>query len=70
MPKIKPVSDLRNYTEVLNEVSYGSRVHLTRYGHASVTLIDTKELDEIEQKLSHYQSLEQSTIARKGRDEK
>ncbi len=26
MPNIKPVSDLRNYTEVLNEVNKGNEV--------------------------------------------
>ncbi|MDD3661421.1 MAG: prevent-host-death protein, partial [Lachnospiraceae bacterium] len=30
MPKIKPISDLRNYTEVLKEVDATSRVYLTR----------------------------------------
>lgn len=29
MPNIKQISDLRNYTAVVNEVSYGNRVYLT-----------------------------------------
>ena len=33
MPNIKPISDLRNYTEVLKEVDVSSRVYLTRNGH-------------------------------------
>ena len=33
MPNIKPVSDLRNYTTVVNEVKYGSRVYLTKNGN-------------------------------------
>ena len=33
MPNIKPISDLRNYTEVLKEVDTASRVYLTRNGH-------------------------------------
>lgn len=33
MPNIKPISDLRNYTAVINEVGYGNRVYLTRNGH-------------------------------------
>ena len=32
MPNIKPVSDLRNYTEVLKEVDASNRVYLTRNG--------------------------------------
>ena len=30
MPNIKPISDLRNYTAVINEVAYGNRVYLTK----------------------------------------
>ena len=30
MPVIKPISDLRNYTEVTGNVSYGNRVYLTK----------------------------------------
>jgi len=33
MPNIKPISDLRNYTDVLREVDQTSRVYLTRNGH-------------------------------------
>ena len=48
MPNIKPLSDLRNYTAVVNEVSYGNRVYLTRNGHGSYAIIDMKELDELD----------------------
>ena len=30
MPNIKPISDLRNYTEVLKQVDASKRVYLTR----------------------------------------
>lgn len=33
MPNIKPISDLRNYTDVLREVDQTSRVYLTRNRH-------------------------------------
>jgi len=33
MPNIKPISDLRNYTDVLREVDQTSLVYLTRNGH-------------------------------------
>lgn len=36
MPNIKPISDLRNYTEVLKEVDTTSRVYLTRNGHGEL----------------------------------
>ena len=47
MPNIKPISDLRNYTAVINEVAYGNRVYLTRNGHGQCAIIDMKELDEL-----------------------
>lgn len=48
MPNIKPISDLRNYTSVINEVAYGNRVYLTRNGHGQCAIIDMKELDELD----------------------
>ena len=32
MPNIKPISDLRNYTEVLRDVEEGAPVFLTKNG--------------------------------------
>lgn len=48
MPNIKPISDLRNYTSVINEVAYGNRVYLTRNGHGQCAIIDMKELDDLD----------------------
>lgn len=48
MPNIKPISDLRNYTSVINEVAYGNRVYLTKNGHGQCAIIDMKELDELD----------------------
>ena len=48
MPNIKPISDLRNYTNVLKEVKYGKRVYLTRNGIGECAIIDMKELDELD----------------------
>ena len=47
MPNIKPVSDLRNYTEVLKEVGAGSPVYLTRNGRGEYAIVSMKELDEL-----------------------
>ena len=33
MPNIKPISDLRNYTDILKQVDVSKRVYLTRNGH-------------------------------------
>lgn len=51
MPTIKPISALRNYTTVVNEVSYGSRVYLSGNDHKNIALIDTKELNELEENM-------------------
>ncbi|MGF7017227.1 prevent-host-death family protein [Lachnospiraceae bacterium PF1-21] len=55
MPNIKPISELRNYTAVINEVAYGSRVYLTRNGHGQCAIVDIKELDELDQQKALYQ---------------
>ncbi len=52
MPNIMPVSELRNYTKVVNKVKFGSRVYLTKNGYDQVTLINSKELDELEKELA------------------
>lgn len=36
MPNIKPISDLRNYNEVLRDVEAGSPVFLTKNGRGSM----------------------------------
>jgi prevent-host-death family protein len=40
MPKIKPVSDLRNYNDVLRDVAVGEPVFLTKNGRGRYALID------------------------------
>lgn len=43
MPNIKPISDLRNYTEVLKEVDASNRVYLTRNGHGEYGILTMDE---------------------------
>lgn len=43
MPTIKPVSDLRSYTDVLKDVAEGSPVFLTKNGHGRYVLLDMKD---------------------------
>ena len=47
MLNIKPISDLRNYTEVLNEVKEDSPVYLTRNGRGEYAIIKLEELDKL-----------------------
>ena len=45
MPNIKPVSDLRNYNEVLIECEAGNPVFLTKNGRGKYVIIDIKEYE-------------------------
>lgn len=48
MPVIRPISDLRNYTQVLKEVDSASRVYLTRNGQGAYAIMSIEELDELD----------------------
>ena len=48
MPSIKPVSELKNYASIVNQVSYGNRVYFTKNGHGKCALVDIEELDELD----------------------
>ena len=45
MPNIKPISDLRNYTEVLQDVSVGAPVFLTKNGRGKYAIVDIHDYD-------------------------
>lgn len=47
MPNILPISELRNYTAVLEDVSVGSPVFLTKNGRGKYAIIDIKEYERI-----------------------
>jgi prevent-host-death family protein len=59
MPNIKPVSDLRNYTEVLNEVKENSPVYLTRNGRGEYAIVTIKELDRLKATIKLLSKLEE-----------
>ena len=48
MPNIRPVSDLRNYTEVLREVQTDSPVFLTRNGRGCYAIMDMQEYERLQ----------------------
>ena len=52
MPNIKPISDLRNYTEVLKETQEGSPVFLTKNGRGEYVILDMKEYDKMRAAIS------------------
>lgn len=45
MPNIKPVSDLRNYTEVLRGIAVGEPVFLTKNGRGRYVIVDMEDYE-------------------------
>lgn len=48
MPSIKPVSDLRNYNEVLKDITVGSPVFLTKNGRGKFAILDIAEYEKLQ----------------------
>ena len=48
MPSIKPVSDLRNYNEVLKIVDIGQPVFLTKNGRGRYVVVDIREYEKMQ----------------------
>lgn len=46
MPNIKPVSDLKNYTEVLRDIAVGEPVFLTKNGRGRYVIVDMEEYEK------------------------
>ena len=55
MPNIKPISDLRNYTDILKQVDVSKRVYLTRNGHGEYGILTMDEIDELDRYRAAYQ---------------
>lgn len=51
MPNIKPVSDLRNYNEVLRDIAFGEPVYLTKNGRGRYAIVDIEEYEELKASL-------------------
>lgn len=48
MPTITPISELRNYGNVLDKVEEGSPVYLTRNGHGAYSIRDIKDEEKFQ----------------------
>lgn len=46
MPNIKPVSDLRNYNEILKCITVGDPVFLTKNGRGKFAILDIEEYEK------------------------
>ena len=51
MPNIKPVSDLRNYNEVLRDIAVGEPVFLTKNGRGRYAIMDIDEYEKTQAKI-------------------
>lgn len=47
MDNVKPVSDLNNYQQVLEQVTDGNPVYLTRDGHGEYAIVTMHELEKL-----------------------
>lgn len=57
MPNIKPVSDLRNYNEVLRDISVGDPVFLTKNGRGRFAIVDIREYEKMQATLKLMSAL-------------
>ena len=70
MAIIKPVSDLRNYNSVLEQVSVGSPVYLTVNGRGRFTIRDIADDEEFEKTKAMLRLMcELNTGVRSGEEE-
>lgn len=54
---IRPISDLRNYPNVLEEISAGNPVHLTKNGRAAYVIMDNAEFEQYTKEKAAFQLL-------------
>ena len=52
MPNIKPISDLRNYSEVLHDVAVGAPVFLTKNGRGRYAIVDIQDYEKTQARMN------------------
>ena len=65
MPVIKPISDLRSYNTVLNDVEFGAPVFLTKNGRGRYVLMDIDEYEKNQASLALLSALAEGEISAK-----
>ena len=63
MPSIMPVSSLRSYTEVLEDVAPGAPVFLTKNGHGKYAILDMEDYDRLAAENRLFAELEKGRIS-------
>ncbi|MEC1719068.1 type II toxin-antitoxin system prevent-host-death family antitoxin [Schinkia azotoformans] len=69
MPNIKPVSDLRNYNDVLKDVTVGDPVFLTKNGRGKFAILDIEEYEKSQATIKLLSKLLEAEKAIKTGDE-
>ncbi len=69
MPNIKPVSDLRNYYDVLSEVRENAPVYLTKNGRGAYAIVTMDDYENLE-RLKSIIELRSEIMKAVERDEK
>ena len=69
MPNIKPVSELRNYGDVLRDVAVGAPVFLTKNGHGRYAVLDIEEYKEYEKMLAQKSLMTELNHGRRSGEE-
>ena len=69
MPNIKPVSDLRNYNDVLKSISVGEPVFLTKNGRGRFAIMDMEEYEKMHATIKLLSKLIEAEKAVKKGDE-
>lgn len=69
MPNIKPVSDLRNYNDVLRDCRDGEPVFLTKNGRGKYVLVDIKEYERQQAVIELISKLSEAETSIKKGDE-
>lgn len=67
MPNIKPISELRNYGELLRDVTVGSPVFLTKNGRGRYAIMDMHDYEKMQATL---ELMNEIAKGRKSGDEK
>ena len=63
MPKIRPVSDLRNYNEVLREISVDEPVFLTKNGRGRYAIVDIDEYERTAELIAVVKEMVENSAA-------
>ncbi len=59
MPNIKPISDLRNYSDVLRDVEVGAPVFLTKNGRGKYAILDIQDYERTQAMLKLMRELDE-----------